>query len=454
MSSLAPMHASSAARDANDFLAALGSTGGLQATGAPTTSRVGLAPRTEFRFETEPETSVTITLASGTAEVFGAELVPRRPYTFADAQLAVFTWHGCTLDVLGPCGHSYVAEETPMASYLQLHNELEERRALAAAHGTSGPRVLVTGPKETGKSSLCRLLANYLVRNHRSALMVDLDVTQGDIALPGCVAAASVERPLDPQGSTEDLTPLAYWLGHVSANEHAVQFKRAVGALAEGVEERLGADAAARAGGLVINTAGWVDGPGYDSLLQQIDAFRADVLVVIGDDRLHSQLSAYVAQSTTPRVVRKLSKSGGVISRSAAARTAAANARVREYFYGVPGDLCPHSTIHDFDALQVSTIGIPPRGPATALPIGAKLPQDQLAATRVAAAQWPSLTHAVLAVVFSEESAKCDDLVGASAAGFVYVSSVDMDKQQVTLLAPSPLPMPTATLLAGSIKWL
>ena len=190
MSSLAPMHASSAARDANDFLAALG--GNMQATGgAPTAQRVGLAPRTEFRFETEPETSVTITLASGTAEVFGAELVPRRPYTFADAQLAVFTWHGCTLDVVGSCGHSYVAEETPMASYLQLHNELEERRALAAAHGTSGPRVLVTGPKETGKSSLCRLLANYLVRNHRSALMVDLDVAQGDIAVPGCVAAAS-----------------------------------------------------------------------------------------------------------------------------------------------------------------------------------------------------------------------------------------------------------------------
>ena len=88
---------------------------------------------------------------------------------------------------------------------------------------------------------------------------------------------------------------------------------------------------------------------------QQIGQFRADVLVVIGDDRLHSQLSVYVtAPSEPPRVVRKLSKSGGVISRSAAARSAAFSSCVREYFYGVAGDLCPHSTIHDFDSLQAA----------------------------------------------------------------------------------------------------
>jgi polynucleotide 5'-kinase involved in rRNA processing len=69
------------------------------------------------------------------------------------------------------------------------------------------------------------------------------------------------------QGSTEDLTPIAYWLGHLSAAEHAAQFRRATAALAESAAERLGANAAARSGGLIINTGGWVDGAGYDSLL-------------------------------------------------------------------------------------------------------------------------------------------------------------------------------------------
>ena len=69
------------------------------------------------------------------------------------------------------------------------------------------------------------------------------------------------------QGSTEDLAPMAYWLGHLSAVEHAGQFRRATGALAQSTAERLSADAAARASGLIINTSGWVDGPGYDNLL-------------------------------------------------------------------------------------------------------------------------------------------------------------------------------------------
>ena len=69
------------------------------------------------------------------------------------------------------------------------------------------------------------------------------------------------------QGSTEDLAPIAYWLGHLSAAEHAGQFRRATGALAQSTSERLAADAAARSGGLIINTSGWVDGAGYESLL-------------------------------------------------------------------------------------------------------------------------------------------------------------------------------------------
>ena len=69
------------------------------------------------------------------------------------------------------------------------------------------------------------------------------------------------------QGSTEDLAPIAYWLGHLSAAEHAGQFRRAAGALAQSTSERLAADAAARSGGLIINTSGWVDGAGYESLL-------------------------------------------------------------------------------------------------------------------------------------------------------------------------------------------
>ena len=45
-----------------------------------------------------------------------------------------------------------------------------------------------------------------------------------------------------------------------------------------------------RADGMVINTMGWVDNLGYDLLLHSIKALKADVVIVVGQDRLHSQL--------------------------------------------------------------------------------------------------------------------------------------------------------------------
>jgi len=53
-----------------------------------------------------------------------------------------------------------------------------------------------------------------------------------------------------------------------------------------------------RQAGLLISGCGWIDGGGYEALLQQVAAFRADVLVVIGDDRLHSQVR--IAQTRPP----------------------------------------------------------------------------------------------------------------------------------------------------------
>ena len=41
---------------------------------------------------------------------------------------------------------------------------------------------------------------------------------------------------------------------------------------------------------MVINTMGWVDGLGYDLLLHSIRTLKADSVIVVGQDRLHSQL--------------------------------------------------------------------------------------------------------------------------------------------------------------------
>ena len=43
---------------------------------------------------------------------------------------------------------------------------------------------------------------------------------------------------------------------------------------------------------MVINTMGFIDGAGYDLLLHSIQALKADVVLVLGQDRLFSQLQS------------------------------------------------------------------------------------------------------------------------------------------------------------------
>ena len=420
------------------------------ATGSGTTCT--LRPGEEFRFEVPHNDIATITLVSGSAEIFGAEMASSRVYCFTSTQLAVFSWHGCTLQVEGQTGHSYVASETPMASFLELHGELDARRNAARAAGTEGPRVMITGPADTGKSSLCRILANYLARSGHSGTLVDFDLEHGELLVPGTISAVPVSRPLDIEGSTEDLCPLAYWLGHTSAAEHLTQLKVLIPLLAQAVRARHDAEPASRAGGLIVNTSGWVEGAVYDLLLQQATELRADVLIVLGDDRLHSQLLGHAAASPLRPTVVKLTKSGGVVSKSPQTRGRAQKERIDEYMYGPTRELFPHAVILDFAAVSVFAIDVMAIAPSSALPMGMTVQQNQLASQQLPPNLYPSLSYSLLAVVHAE-SGKCDDLLTATAAGFVWVSSVDIEKQKITLLAPAPLTTPSLMLLAGSIKW-
>mmetsp|Transcript_67924 Transcript_67924/g.112909 ORF Transcript_67924/g.112909 Transcript_67924/m.112909 type:complete len:423 (-) Transcript_67924:33-1301(-) len=411
-----------------------------------------LAKEQELRFEVAAGSTVTVTLTSGTAEIFGAEMALQHAFSFSGShQEAIFTWHGCTLQMDGICKHSYVATETPMVSYMQLHADLEARRVSALARGEDGPRVLVAGPSDTGKASICRLLVNYAARCGHSPLIVELDPAKGEVAMPGCIAAVPLVRPLAIERDTEDLAPLAFWLGHASASDNVVHYKQLTSRLAASVEKRLSAMPECRAAGLLMSTAGWLGDQGLEVLRGHIEEFRADTLVVMSDDRLHAQLTAYTQSRTPKPSVIRMSKSGGVVRRSETERNEWRNLRWREYFYGTGNDLCPQSIVLDLDAIQVFSIAEAPQAPVSALPIGMKVVQAQLSATRLGTAQLPSLVHSVLAVIFCS-STKCDALLDANVAGVVSVISVDLEKQKITLLSPSPLPLPSNILLSGSLR--
>jgi polyribonucleotide 5'-hydroxyl-kinase len=206
--------------------------------------RIVLQPNNEFRFEVHGTGEVVIQLKGGSAELFGIELAKERDYIFRKCQLAIFTWYGCELLVKGKCEVSYTSDETPMASIVNIHSQLDRIRADAAETKSAGPRVLVTGPTDSGKSTVTRILLNYALRMSRKPTFVDLDVAHGLLSVPGTIAAT----PLDINClSVEDefilTAPLAYFFGHAALKENPELYKFQVSELAKRVDQRLSNDA-------------------------------------------------------------------------------------------------------------------------------------------------------------------------------------------------------------------
>jgi polyribonucleotide 5'-hydroxyl-kinase len=121
----------------------------------------------ELRIEVAKSATFSLLLKEGNAEIFGVELPENAEVNFTGVKLAVFTWYGCVLETKGDAQVAYQSHETPMNYFVNTHVQLEGMREAALAkfepsRGVNpvGPRVLVCGPPDSGKSRfdciLCR----------------------------------------------------------------------------------------------------------------------------------------------------------------------------------------------------------------------------------------------------------------------------------------------------------
>lgn len=357
---------------------------------------------------------VTFKLKNGLGEVFGTELVKGKKYEFsAGAKVAVFTWQGCTVELIGKTDVSYVAKETPMGLYLNCHAAMERMREAAEKGDRRGPITMVVGPCDVGKSTLCRLLLNYAVRMGRRPIFVDLDVGQGDIAIPGTVGALLVERPSNVIEDFSQQAPLVFHFGHKTPSANVALYNLLVTRLAEVCSDRLQANKKARVSGIVINTCGWVKGDGYKLLTHAAQAFEVDAILVLDQERLYNELVRDMPDFVK---VVFLPKSGGVVERSQAQRTEARDQGVRAYFYGSRTPLYPHSFEVKWNEARLYKIGAPVL-PASCMPLGMKA-EDNLTKL-VAVTPGPNLLHHLLSVSFADSPE--DDVVQTNVAGFVCV---------------------------------
>lgn len=239
------------------------------ASTASQTRNQDLAANTEYRFEVSFSRTLTVRLLSGTAEFFGTELGSSTTYRFKGTKGAISTWHGCKLEIAGEVESEYVAEETTMMSCLNAHTALENLRDAAVQRGEEGPRVLVLGPNDSGKTSFVRILTSYAVKMGRQPIVVNLDSRQGMLSMPGSLTVAAYSSIIDVEegwGSSPISgpspipvkMPLTYHYGLPNPDKDEKIFRPLVTRMALAVSSRMEADKACRSAGMIIDSPGGI----------------------------------------------------------------------------------------------------------------------------------------------------------------------------------------------------
>jgi polyribonucleotide 5'-hydroxyl-kinase len=267
------------------------------ASAAPKVRTQTLHKETEYRFESSFVRPITIKLLTGTAELFGTELAPRVAYVFRGTKGAVYTWHGCELEITGAVDTDYVAEETPMSQYANTHFALEDLRSAADDYRDIGPRVMIVGPENAGKTSLAKILTSYAVKSRRQPVLVNLDPRQGLLSVPGSLTATTfstlvdVEEgwgssPISGPSAMPVKMPLCYHFGCQDPEENAKLFKPLVTRLALATTSRLEEDPEARSSGCIIDTPGTLSSgksSGYELIQHIASEFSSEF-----DNQIHS----------------------------------------------------------------------------------------------------------------------------------------------------------------------
>lgn len=421
-----------------------------------TGERYELAKDEELRVEVDcgKEDLVFVELTKSIAEIFGTEMVIGTRYKFSHgAKFSVYTYHGCTVNIYGKSEVApYKSKEHPMIMYLNVHSALENMRKMAEDKKEEpgqnrGPIVMVVGPTDVGKSTLCKLLLNYAVRMGRRPIHVDLDVGQGCISVPGSIGAILIERPASIEEGFSQNAPLVYHYGHKTPGHNPVLYNRLVSRMADVVRERLQTNRKAESSGVIINTCGWVRGEGYTQLKHVAQAFEVDVIIVLDQERVYNDLVRDMPDFVK---VVWLPKSNGVVERTQEQRMEARDGRIKEYFYGPQGSLFPHCFDVKFSDLKdrIYKIGAPTL-PDSCMPLGMKSEDNQTKLVAVNPSPRDLLNH-ILSVSFATNS---EDLIVSNVAGFICVTDVNVDEQKITVLSPQPKPLPDTLLLLSEVQY-
>jgi len=240
--------------------------------------------------------SITVRLIDGTADRDGTELALNRAYTFARTKSKIYTLEGCTLELTGTC-ENYVAEfpspeDSALVSYINLHFALQDARIAAtkAGRNVQGPRVMICGAPNSGKTTLARTLVGLATRMGSQPLVANLDPDEGLLSLPGTMSAAVYGTLMDVEdpaggfgvrntpstgpGAIPVKLPIVYYFGREKVEDDIPHWKDLTRKLASSVRAKVKKDQDVKSSGVIIDApAVKPGGEGVELLAHAVSEF-------------------------------------------------------------------------------------------------------------------------------------------------------------------------------------
>jgi polyribonucleotide 5'-hydroxyl-kinase len=396
----------------------------------------------ELRLDIPSYKFIIVKLKTGSAEIFGT-VIGKSEYKFTNCSISIFTWHGCEIHILGDC-HNYIQTWTkigdiPYIKYISIHEHLEELRDKG-----KGPRVMVVGGKDCGKTSLCKLLFSYATRMKRKMCFVDLNVDIGVCSLPTSISCITSKEPYNINEKFFNLLPLVYFFGNEYVEENEELYEKNCSMLAKNVRSKLANDSSLQTGGLIVDAGNYKN---TDLYVKIAIMFEIDNIFVIGGGRLHHDLNE-VFKSEKDIIVKSVIKSDGVTSKMEKKKHMKMDF-IKHYFYGLNNVLSPHSTSIKFDDFILVKIGGGLFAPTSALPIGTKSIVNKC--NIHVKTPTVELTNSILGISNAES---IEELLTENIYGFVHVIKVDLFKKELKVLTPSPRKIERRYFIWGKMKWI
>ncbi|CCH40486.1 hypothetical protein BN7_19 [Wickerhamomyces ciferrii] len=395
------------------------------------------------------------TVIEGVAEIFGTELTNDYEYTFTGIKSAIYSLGGAKIEYTGELSSEYISEETQMDAYINLHFALENLRFEASTTTKKGPRVLILGAKDSGKTTLTKILAAYANRLDHQPLVVNLNPDE-----VSTLTATPISDILDVEhGWGQSYTtgptllhpkqPTVRYYGLETIEENEKFYKHNVSRLGVTACSRLEEDEIVNKSGMIINTPPLKikDAPLVEDIISD---FEVDVLVVVGNERLYIDLRKRFKEKVT---IVKVPKSGGCVERDDTFIRQCQQKSIREYFYGTPKTVLSPYTVHvDFSIVTVYKPFVEQNNYiSSVLPIGEEGEEEEdKKSVKLLEKIEPSSSALQNAVVAFLQADKTDEEDIVLRSG---VTDVDDTKTKLRVLIPVPGRLPDKAMILGAYRY-